>query len=338
MRWFTENDLHGKTLNPWSAAHTPGGSSGGASSAVAAGMGPIAHGNDLAGSVRYPAYCTGVYGLRPSFGRVPAFVPSAPAERPISPQLMSVQGPLARTVADIRIALAAMAARDPRDPWWVPAPLIGEQMAPPIRVAMCFDAGTEPAHPQIVAAIRRAGAWLAAAGYLVEEVDPPRIADAAGLWDLLSRNDNLNIMKPLVMAHGDDAIRTSFGHQFDGEPVLDADACLAALVRRTTLIREWSMFLERYPLILGPVSAEPPFAQTLDIESRTSSRRVLAAQAPQFAIPVLGLPAISVPTGQVDGLPIGVQIIARRFREDILLDAAEVIEAHDPCVAPIDPR
>ena len=93
FRWFTENDLHGRTLNPWSMAHTPGGSSGGASSAVAAGMGPIAHGNDLAGSVRYPAYCTGVVGLRPSFGRVPAFLPTAAEARPLSPQLMSVQGP-----------------------------------------------------------------------------------------------------------------------------------------------------------------------------------------------------------------------------------------------------
>ena len=89
LRWFTDNDLHGRTYNPWSRAHTPGGSSGGASSAVAAGMGAIAHGNDLAGSVRYPAYCTGVYGLRPSFGRVPAYLPSAKDERPVSMAMMS---------------------------------------------------------------------------------------------------------------------------------------------------------------------------------------------------------------------------------------------------------
>ncbi|MEZ5649696.1 MAG: amidase family protein [Burkholderiaceae bacterium] len=338
MRWFTDNALHGRTLNPWSAGHTPGGSSGGASSAVAAGMGPIAHGNDLAGSVRYPAYCTGVYGLRPSFGRVPAFLPSAPAERPISPQLMSVQGPLARTVADVRVALQAMSAGDPRDPWWVPAPLTGAPPGRPIRIAMSFDAGALAPHPEIVVAIRRAGAWLAEAGYRVEEVEPPGIGEAAMLWDLLSRNDNLSIMKPLVAAHGDDAIRTSFGHQFDGQPLLDADACLAALVRRTTMIRDWTLFLERYPLVLGPVSADPPFAQTMDTDSRESSQRALRAQGPQFAVPVLGLPAMAIPIGRAGDVPLGVQLIGQRFREDILLTAAEVIESRAPSATPIDPR
>ena len=117
-RWFTENDLHGRTLNPWARERTPGGSSGGASSAVAAGMGPIAHGNDLAGSVRYPAYCTGVYGLRPSFGRVPAFLPSAKEERTTGMQTMSVQGPLARTVADVKTSA------DMLGEWLVPILLV----------------------------------------------------------------------------------------------------------------------------------------------------------------------------------------------------------------------
>ena len=90
MRWHTDNELHGQTLNPWSAAHTSGGSSGGASSAVAAGIAPIAHGNDIAGSIRYPAFCCGLVGVRPSHGRVPSFNPSAPGARPISAQFMAV--------------------------------------------------------------------------------------------------------------------------------------------------------------------------------------------------------------------------------------------------------
>ncbi len=338
MRWFTDNALHGLTSNPWSAAHTPGGSSGGASAAVAAGMGPIAHGNDLAGSVRYPAYCTGVYGLRPSFGRVPAFLPSVADERPLSAQLMSVQGPLARNVADLRIALQAMAAFDVRDPWWVPAPLDGPAPRRPIRVAMSIDCAGPTAHPAIDAAVRRAGAWLAEAGYEVVETELPDLGEACRLWDLLSRNDNLLFAKPPIEAKGDDGIRASFGMQFGRQPMLDIEAHQRALARRTTLIRRWALFMQDFPLVLGPVSAEPPFRQGEDVESQASADRVLAAQGPQFAVPVLGLPAISAPTGQVDGVPIGVQIIGQRFREDMVLDAASVIEAREPSATPIDPR
>jgi amidase len=179
FRWFTENDLHGRTLNPWSRDHTPGGSSGGASSAVSSGMGPLAHGNDIAGSVRYPAYCTGLVGLRPSFGRVPNFLPSATAERPPGMSMMSVQGPLARTVQDTRLGLQAMSAFDPRDPWWVPAPLQGPTSARPIRVAVSTTMAHATVHPEIVAAIERAAGWLADAGYAVERVEPPDMQAAA---------------------------------------------------------------------------------------------------------------------------------------------------------------
>src|SRR5258707_1023918 len=119
-RWFTTNLIHGDTKNPRDPALTPGGSSGGAGAAVAAGIGHIAHGTDIAGSIRYPAYACGVHGLRPTFGRVAAFNAALP-ERPPGPQMCAVSGPLARTIADIRIALAAMSARDAPDPWWVPA-------------------------------------------------------------------------------------------------------------------------------------------------------------------------------------------------------------------------
>ena len=135
-RWFTTNLVHGDTKNPRDPGITPGGSSGGAASAVAAGIGHIAHGTDIAGSIRYPAYACGVHGLRPTFGRVAAFNAALP-ERGIGPQLCAVSGPLARTIADIRIALAAMSAKDARDPWWVPAPLEGPLM--PKRVAMCLN-------------------------------------------------------------------------------------------------------------------------------------------------------------------------------------------------------
>ncbi len=338
MRWFTENDLYGRTLNPWSREHTPGGSSGGASAAVAAGIGPIGHGNDFGGSVRYPAYCTGLYGLRPSFGRVPAFLPRAPAERPISAQWMSVQGPLTRSVADLRLALKAMSPGDHRDIWWVPAPLEWPAAEQPVRVAMTLSSGGADVQPVVADAIRQAADWLAAAGYEVEEVEPPDMHEAARLWDTLAQNDVRWFVADMINQHGDPGMKQALAWMLEGTEPLDSKGYSAAASRRSTLLRNWLAFLERYPLVLGPVSAELPFAQGRDLASREDMQQILAAQAPMFFVPLLGLPALSAPTGLVDGVPVGVQLIANRFREDMLFDAAQVIEANAPVLTPIDPR
>src|SRR6218665_3776382 len=126
MRAFTSNDLHGATLNPHDPTITCGGSSGGAGAAVAAGIGPIAHGNDIGGSVRHPAYCCGVYGLRPTSGLLPQTSLSMP-ERKIVSQMMAVQGTLARSVEDIRLSMQVLSRPDPNDIWQVPA---GDIFAP----------------------------------------------------------------------------------------------------------------------------------------------------------------------------------------------------------------
>jgi amidase len=118
MRGHTDNALHGPTLNPWNPQATPGGSSGGAGVAAAVGLGTIAQGNDIGGSIRWPAYCNGVLGLRPTTGRVAHINPSAPAGRSLGAQLMAVNGPLARSVRDLRLALEVMSAPDRRPcPW-----------------------------------------------------------------------------------------------------------------------------------------------------------------------------------------------------------------------------
>lgn len=337
MRWFTENDLHGRTLNPWDRDRTPGGSSGGASAAVAAGMGPIAHGNDLAGSVRFPAYCTGVYGLRPSFGRVPAWLPSAREERPPSTQLMSVQGPLARTVADVRLALQAMAARDVRDPWWVPAPLDGPAPARPIRVALSTTVPGVDVHPAVVAAVEQAGAWLAEAGYAVERVEPPRMAEAITLWTTLAAAEIRETMADTIERLGDAGIRRSITGLLASGGAPDLATYVRALASRTGIVRDWQVFLERYPLVLQPVAPEPAYPQGLDVGSDAEMARVNRGQGTQFLVPVLGLPSLSAPLGQAEGVPLGVQLTAARFREDLVLDAAEVLESRSPSPTPIDP-
>ena len=335
VRWFTENDLHGRTLNPWSRDHTPGGSSGGASAAVAAGMGAIAHGNDLAGSVRYPAYCTGVVGLRPSFGRVPAFLGSAKEERPLSMAMMSVQGPLARNVADLRLALQAMSAGDARDPWWVPAPLSGPALPRPLRVALSVNCHGTPADPAVVGAVRQAGAWLADAGYAVEEVEPPSLAEAAELWMLIGNDEARKFMWPAIEQFGDEGVRRSFGWMLAASPVLDHDAHLKAFAKRATLVRRWQLFLERFPLVLCPMSGEPPFNWGRDVDSEASMARVTRAQESDSRCRCWACQRCRS-QGLAGDLPMGVQLTGPRFREDLVLDAAEVIEgatapSHDAC-------
>ncbi len=339
MRWFTENALHGRTLNPWSAGHTPGGSSGGAAAAVAAGIGPIAHGNDLGGSVRYPAYACGVAGIRPSAGRVPAFNPSATAERPISAQMMSAQGPLARSVRDLRLALAVMAEGDARDPWWVPAPLEGKPPPRPIRAAVCVDPAGSGVHPAVAEAVRRAGRILEAAGYAVEEADPPDYPGTAEDWEAFSRTEGKLFLADAFARLGDEGARTTFAFMMERARDLDHAGWAAIAARRTARQREWAAFLAERPILLMPVSSEPPFPQGLDVAGSQGFESVFRAQLPLFASPLLGIPGVSVPTGLTEaGLPMGVQVMAARWREDLALDAAEVIEAACPMPTPIDPR
>ena len=234
FRFFTDNALHGRTLNPRNPVLTPGGSSGGASAAVAAGVGAIAHGNDLGGSIRYPAYAAGVAGLRPSFGRVPAFNGTAPEERPITLQMMSVQGPLARTVGDLRLALAAMAAPDPLDPWHAPVPLDLPPPLRPWRVALA----TLGAAPPVAAALRQAAGWLEQAGCRVEEVALPRFAEAAALWRELIMTEGERVIRPSIEAQGDAAIKAAYAGWAANVAPLEPAAFAAGLARRTALWRD----------------------------------------------------------------------------------------------------
>lgn len=342
MRWFTDNALHGLTLNPWHSGRTCGGSSGGAASSVAAGIGAIAQGNDIAGSVRYPAYCCGVVGLRPTYGRVPAHNFTSTSKRPISSQLMAVQGPLTRRVADARLALAAMAAGDPNDPRWVDMPLAGPPAKRPIRVALVTDpAGRGGVDPAIADALRQAAAWLADAGYVVEEVSPPEFGQAIDLWSKLAMDDVIAALEPYAAKFGDQDIKTALGYWRALHPPAGADRVLAALGERDALLRLWQLFLEDYPLVLMATSNEPPFAVGRDVVSAAETANLMKAQATQLAIPVLGLPSVAVPTGivPVEGgrVPVGVQIVAGRYREDLCLDAAEAIEARACVPTPIDP-
>jgi amidase len=345
-RYFTDNDLHGRTLNPWDAGRTPGGSSGGAAAAVATGMGPIAHGNDRAGSVRYPAYACGVAGLRPSLGRVPDFNPSAVADRAIGSQMTNVQGPLARTVGDLRPALAALSMRDARDPWWVPAPLAIEKANDGRKVAMLAALPGVDIDPAVTAAVRQAGKWLEESGYAVEEVAPPHFLDAAKMfWTLLMTEerapsgDERAPSKNPIDLYGDASVKRARASTKSYAGQYNFDEYIKVLARRTTILRAWLTFFERFPLLLLPVSWQLPFPIDADQKGDDAMRRLLDAQGPLIAISLLGLPGLSVPMGLAGGVPVGVQLVSARYQEERCLRAGEAIESKRPTRStPIDPR
>jgi amidase len=333
-RWFTTNLIHGDTKNPRDASITPGGSSGGAGAAAAAGIGHIAHGTDIAGSIRYPAYACGVHGLRPTVGRIAAFNASLP-ERPIGPQISAVSGPLARTIGDLRIALAAMSGYDARDPWWVPAPLEGPPM--PKRAALCLQPDGLETVSEVKAAVADAGKRLERAGWVVEEVETPPMREAAELQTKLWLGDNYEAQLEAAEREGDPgALACLRGNKAKVFP-FDAVAFSKVLTRRATLAREWLQFFEKYAVLLTPVSAELPFPDGLDRRDDASFARVWRAQLPQIAIPFMGLPALTVATGLVGRLPVGVQIVSGRYREDLCLLAGEAIEAGGTPPMPVDP-
>lgn len=340
LRWFTGNALHGDTRNPRNAALTPGGSSGGAASAVAAGIGHLAHGTDIAGSIRYPAYACGVHGLRPSLGRVAAYNAALP-ERSIGGQLTAVSGPLGRTIADVRLGLAVLAAPDPRDPWWVPAPLVGPDV--PRRAALCVNPDGMDTEPAVVKALQEAARRLTEAGWTVDTLDAvPPMQEAADLQVRMWMADGYDAMLAAAEKEGDQGALVALRGQRDKAAEANLNNFSAVLTRRATLTRMWEMFLADYPILLLPVSAELPFPDKLDLQGDAAYARVWRAQMTQIGVPFMGLPGLSVAMGQamssVGQSPVGVQIVAGRYREDLCLAAGEIIEAGGDAVTIAEPQ
>lgn len=327
FRGFTDNPLHGLTLNPWDPDITCGGSSGGAGSAVAAGIGTIAHGNDIGGSLRWPAHCNGVATIKPTQGRIPAFNGSATSERPMLAHLMSAQGPLARHVADVRLALEVMSQRDPRDPWWVPAPLAGERPKRPIKVALAKIPDDMDVDPSVAAALRRAADHLERSGYRVSEVEVPDINGVWQTWCDIITNETVMMQEAAMLKVTSEDFHKSWGGMKAKANALDLKAWMQATAARNGHIRAWQLFFEDYPIVLAPTTVKPTPGPREDTVSPERVREIFWGEIRFIsAINVLGLPGAVVPVALHDGKPIGVQLIAGRYREDLALDAAAAIE------------
>ncbi|GAA2710218.1 amidase [Actinoplanes palleronii] len=333
----TRSDLFGDSVNPWDPTRTPGGSSGGDGVAVATGMATLGLGNDAGGSVRIPASFCGVTALKPTYGRMAADHRIGPDDPAWCAQTFVVDGPLARSVADLCTVFAVLAGADPRDPRALPVPLDGEPLPGPIRVAVVTDPGGLGVHPTVVAAIETAAGALQDSGYVVEPVpDVPRLPASLHAYQSLVMTEFAPLWPAIRGLLGPDAHRyIELG--MAATPPVDVAEFLRLTGVRLSIQRSWGEFLQRYPLVLGPVFTQPPVAPGL--ESRDTAGRDLVTTAMRLctATSFVGLPAVAVPTGVVDGLPTGIQLIGRPYREDTCLTAAAAIEHRLGILTPITP-
>ncbi|HLZ03548.1 MAG TPA: amidase [Bradyrhizobium sp.] len=339
LRIHTVSSLHGLTRNPWHPGRTAGGSSGGEAAALASGMSPIGLGNDIGGSLRNPANACGIASIRPSAGRVPdaGYVPTQ--DHLLAVQMMNVQGPMARRVADVRLGLRILMGAHPRDPWSIDAPFEGPAVARPIRVAVMPEPPGGSTDKAVAAAVRRAAKALADAGYIVEEASPPRYEDAIGCWARLIIGDFGSVLAQLSPMMGADALAFLNTTIQAVPPLADAAAFSNLMVERDGIARAWSTFMADRPLLLSPTWTQLPFEHGFDSATPEGTAATMELMRPVMPANLMGLPSACVPAGrdEATGLPIGVLVTGQRLREDLCLEAAEAIESRLGLATPIDP-
>jgi aspartyl-tRNA(Asn)/glutamyl-tRNA(Gln) amidotransferase subunit A len=326
----THNLLFGITRNPWNRDRTPGGSSGGASAAVAAGLGPLAIGTDGGGSIRIPAACTGIFGFKPTFGLIPVYPWSAAWS-------LSHIGPMTRTVTDAALMLQVSAGPDPRDQYSLPAQTVDYMKAlgagiKGVRMAWSADLGYEEAvDPEVKAICEKAARRFREAGARLDEVKPgwPSPLEA---WEAIFCGGIATRMADFVRRRREDV-----------EPGLAAIIEETLAWEPTRYVQAWfdrlawgehpRRLFEKYDLLLTPTIGCPPFPVGLDhpaeIAGKPVRRYAWVPYTPPFNL--TGQPAASVPAGFTrDGLPVGLHIVGRRFEDALVLRAARAFEKIQP--------
>lgn len=326
-RWFTDNPLRGLTRNPWSEAHTPGGSSGGAAAAVACGMLPFADGSDLAASLRNPGNYCNVVGFRPTPGRVPSY-PAANAW-----DTQSVLGPVARTVEDAAFLLSAMAGPDRRAPVSIAEP--GSIFAKPlkrsfkkVRMAWTKDFGGLPVEPAVSAVLEAQRRVFQDLGCIVEEACPDFSGATEAFETLRAVSFALRYARYLKTHRAE--LKATVIWNIEQGLALDGAKIARAEVLRTELYQRLRAFLETYEFLLAPVSQLPPFPVETEYPTEIAGVKLtnyLDWMKSCYYITIASHPAISVPAGFTPaGLPVGLQVIGR-YRDDFgVLQLAHAFE------------
>jgi amidase len=336
LRVHTHSALHGLTLNPWNPHVTAGGSSGGEASSIASGMSPIGLGNDIGGSLRNPAHCCGIASIKPTLGVVPMATVIPPDDLLVAAQQMLCEGPMARRVADVRAGLTAIAGWSPRDPRSVPARLTDLGDGERVRIAVLADPPGGNTHPEIAAAVRRAGDVLSDAGHDVVEATPPRYEEVLELWAMLLIAD-INATRPLLdMVMSPDA-QQMLDAMMSLYPQPTMQSSLELQGARFGAMRAWSEFFTDHTVLLSPTWGLPAFEHGADLASDDIEALMRDTLRPVLPGNLLGLPAAVVPFGMAADLPVGVQVMGDKFTDLRCLAVAEQIERASDICTPIEP-
>ena len=330
MAWETDNLLYGRTNSPWDLDRTPGGSSGGEAAAIAAGMSAGGVGSDGGGSIRVPAHFSGICGLKPTPGRIPATGHFPVSAGPFA--LIGVVGPMARTVADLKVLFEVMQGPDIGDTCAAPVPVRwpSNNEVKKLNVGYFEDDSRTPVTPETRAAVRTAAEALRGAGFQVDRFQPEGLEEARRLWHKFFVVAGGMLLRPMFK-EGDanlSPILKQFLEWAAAEPGHTGRTLLDAWIQRDLLRARFFAQMQKYPILLCPTAAIPAFRhgeRSWQVEGKTV--HYLDAWSYTEFFNLLGNPAAVVPVGQSpEGLPIGVQIAGRPWEEEQVLSVAAALE------------
>jgi amidase len=331
MAYETANLLHGATRNPWDLDRSPGGSSGGESAAIAAGMSAAGLGSDSGGSVRMPAHCTGICALKPTPGRIPARGHLPPNVGPFS--ILGAIGPMARTIADVALLFRTLCGQDPGQPASPPLPLRAPSLDELRAGTIGFfeDDGLVPVTPETRAAVHAAVQALRAAGFRVEPFRPRTLEQMRKLWWTFFVQCGAMFYEPEIRGKHErlSPIFREFLSIANSVPPLSASQLLNAWAELDLLRAKTLEEMRDYPVLLCPVASIPAFRhgeRSWVIDGQSVAYLDAVRHTQWFN--ALAAPAAVVPVGRPpEGLPIGVQIVARPFEDEVALGVAAVVDA-----------
>jgi Asp-tRNA(Asn)/Glu-tRNA(Gln) amidotransferase A subunit family amidase len=339
MAWETDNLLYGRTNNPWDLTRTAGGSSGGESAAIAAGLSSGGVGSDGGGSIREPAHFCGICGLKPTPGRIPS---TGHYPKPGGPfALIGVVGPMARTIEDLQTLFEVMAGYDDGDPSAAPVRVstdareLDDATIRALKVGFFEDDSRTPVTQETRLAVQRAAALLSRSGFQVEPFRPDGLEEARQRWWEFFGTAGGMILEPMILES------TPRGHEPELSPILreflawtkaepahTGKSLLAAWLRRDAVREKILLQMRKYPLLLCPTAAIPAFRHG-EREWQVEGKIVKYLDAWSYCewFNLLGFPAVVVPMGCSDeGLPIGIQIVGRPWQEELVLAVAAKLE------------